>query len=98
MHKLVAELSRRGLVAMHHRPGHGRILDAQLTAHGRDLVADADARAQAIEDRMTAGLDKQQRRQLLDLLQHCITTLDVPSQDVQPTRKPAAHPDTASRT
>jgi DNA-binding MarR family transcriptional regulator len=76
MHKLVAELEHRGLLALHPRPGHGRILDSELTDQGRQLLTGADARAQTIEDRMTAGLDRQQRQQLLDLLQHCVTALE----------------------
>lgn len=88
MHKIVTDLEHRGLLALKPRPGHGRILDAQLTGQGQELLADADTRAQAIEDRMTAGLDKQQRQQLLDLLQHCITALDVPPEGAEPNRNP----------
>lgn len=75
MHKIVSELHKRGLVTLHPRPGHGRILDAQLTDEGRLLLADADARGQTIEDRMTEGLDEQQRRQLIELLEHCTESL-----------------------
>lgn len=76
MHKLVTELQHRGLVVLRPRPGHGRILEVHLTGQGQQLLAEADTRAQAIEDRMTAGLDKRQHQQLLQLLQHCITALD----------------------
>lgn len=81
MHKLVTNLEHGGLLALRPRPGHGRILDAQLTERGHELVAEADAVAQAIEDRMTAGLGQGRRQQLLDLLQHCITALDLPPDD-----------------
>jgi DNA-binding MarR family transcriptional regulator len=77
MHKLVTELEHRELLALQPRPGHGRIRDAHLTDQGRKLVAAADARAQAIEDRMTAGLSLKQREQLIDLLDHCTTALAV---------------------
>jgi DNA-binding MarR family transcriptional regulator len=81
MHKIVTDLEDRGLLALQPRPGHGRTRDAHLTDQGQLLLADADTRAQAIEDRMISGLDKQQRQQLLHLLQHCVTALDIPSDD-----------------
>lgn len=78
MHKMVTELEHRGLLALQPRPGHGRTLNAQLTDQGQKLVTDADARAKAIGDRMTAGLTKQQRQQLIDLLRHCTEALGTP--------------------
>jgi DNA-binding MarR family transcriptional regulator len=84
MHKLVTDLQQRGLLVLQSRPGHGRIRDAHLTEQGRELLAVADTRLQAIDDRMQAGLDERQRHQLHGLLQHCITALDVPPEDAQP--------------
>jgi DNA-binding MarR family transcriptional regulator len=81
MHKLVADLEQRGLLTLQPRPGHGRILDAHLTDQGRQVMADADKRAKAIEDRMVAGLDKLQRRQLSELLRHCVSALDTPAEE-----------------
>ena len=81
MHKLVADLEQRGLLTLHPRAGHGRILDAHLTDQGRQVMADADKRAKAIEARMVADLDKQQQAQLADLLQHCVTALATPAAD-----------------
>ncbi|MGH3242235.1 MAG: MarR family winged helix-turn-helix transcriptional regulator [Spirillospora sp.] len=78
MHKIVTELARRDLVELLPRRGHGRILGAELTEPGRKLMADADVVAQAIEDRMVAGLDGRQRRQLANLLQHCVTAISGP--------------------
>jgi DNA-binding MarR family transcriptional regulator len=83
MHKLVTDLEHRSLLTLGPRAGHGRILATELTDQGRRMVTDADAHTQSIEERMTAGLDQRQRRQLLDLLQHCITALDMPSDDPQ---------------
>lgn len=77
MHKLVSDLEGRGLISLQPRPGHGRALDAHLTNHGERLVAEADNMAHAIEARMTSGLDEQQHQQLLELLQRCVTALDV---------------------
>lgn len=75
MHKLVADLERRGLLTLHPRAGHGRALDAHITRDGRKALAEADVRAQVIEDRMTAGLNQRQRQQLLTLLQLCVTAI-----------------------
>lgn len=80
MHKIVADLERRELLALQPRAGHGRILDARLTGQGEELLADTQVLAQAIEDRMTAGLDKKQRQQLADLLQECVTALATPAE------------------
>ena len=98
MHKIVSELEHRGLLVLQPRPGHGRTLDAQLTEQGQELLADADARAQTIEDRMTAGLDEQQRHQLIDLLQHCTEALGTAPGDRPATRNPAPHPNAAPHT
>lgn len=76
MHKLVTDLEQRGLVTLQSRAGHGRILDAHITDKGRRLLTAADVRAQAVEDRMVAGLDRHQRKQLAELLQHCVTALE----------------------
>lgn len=75
MHRLVADLERRGLLTLRPRPGHGRALEAHITPNGRKLLGRADVRAQAIEDRMTAGLNQSQRRALLTLLRHCVTAM-----------------------
>ena len=87
MHKLVAELERRELLTLQPRSGHRRILDAHLSDQGQKLLAQADARAQTIEDRMVAGLDAQQRRQLIDLLQHCSDALGTPPEDERTPQK-----------
>lgn len=83
MHKIVTELGRRDLLGLRPRPGHGRILGAELTEPGRELVTEADAIARTVEDRMVVGLDHHQRRQLTDLLQHCVTVLGGPPTDVR---------------
>jgi DNA-binding MarR family transcriptional regulator len=96
MHKLVADLEHRDLLTLTPRPGHGRIRAAHLTDQGQELLAEVDIRAQAIEDRMTAGLGPRQRQQLLDLLQHCITALDLPPDDQPRRRSSAIHPHEAT--
>jgi DNA-binding MarR family transcriptional regulator len=81
MHKIVTELRRRDLLEMRPRPGHARILSAELTTLGQKVKGQADVFARAIEDRMVAGLDDHQRRQLAYLLQQCVTAISGPSND-----------------
>lgn len=38
MHKPLADLEDRGLLAFQPRPGHGRALDAHLTDQGEELL------------------------------------------------------------
>lgn len=85
MHAVVADLERQGLVVRQPRPGHGTILEVRMTDQGRQLLTDADARAQELEGRVTAGLDEHGRH-LHDMLQHCIEALDSPAGDLKPSR------------
>lgn len=88
MHKLVTELGRRRLLTLRPRPGHGRILQARLTAKGEQLRTEAEARVAAVGQQATAGLTPQQRRQLLDLLQHCVSALDASAGECEPGAEP----------
>jgi hypothetical protein len=57
-------------------------------------VAEADIRARAIEDRLSEGLDAGRRQEFLRLLQHCVTALDVPSEERrQPTENRSTRPE-----
>lgn len=78
MHKLVTDLAHRGLLSLTPRQGHRRILDTNLTEEGRQLLADADTRAQAIEERLADVLSPRQRRQLVTLLDRCVDVLTPP--------------------
>ena len=88
MHKLVTDLAHRELLSLTPRAGHGRILDTNLTREGRRLLADADARAQAIEDRLAAVLTPPQRAQLLALLDRCAGALTPPADHDGPAGSP----------
>ncbi len=86
MHKLTTELAHRGLLELQSRPGHGRILDAYVTDAGRQVLGHSDTLAQTLEDRMTTGLTRRQRRQLRDLLAHCNTALASDEDNTHQTR------------
>lgn len=53
---VLKNLARAGLVARTPDPGHGRIVNAALTAAGRARLAAAKRRINALERRLTAGL------------------------------------------
>lgn len=78
MHKLVSDLADRGLLTLRPRAGHGRILEAQITDEGADLLRDARRRTEALERRMVTGFDKSERDQLAELLERCVAALDGP--------------------
>ena len=64
-------------------PEHGRVLCAYLTRKGAELVAQAHGEVGAIEERMLAGLNHEERSQLLETLRRCADSL---------TTKPAGQP------
>ena len=61
MIEILAKLEVRGLVRREVDPDHGRILRAELTHAGRELVCAADPQIQAIQDEMLALVPGQDR-------------------------------------
>ena len=56
-------------------PHHRRILRARLTAKGRRLVSKCDENVAAVESAMTAGMSKQEEKNLRDLMVHAVRNL-----------------------
>jgi len=75
MNQVLRELERRGWVSRHPHPGHGRILQAELTGTGREVLAACHLAVGAVEEMMLAGLGPGERRQLVAALQSCIAGL-----------------------
>ncbi len=73
---VVANLERAGLVERRAHRTHGRILETSPTPSGRRLLADAHRRVWEVEERMTSGLDADERRRLLGLLRRCAEAID----------------------
>jgi DNA-binding MarR family transcriptional regulator len=71
MNDLVAGLERRGLVTRQPHPTHGRVLEVSLTEEGRRALEASHRTVLAVEARMTAGLDEQEREQLIVALRRC---------------------------
>jgi DNA-binding MarR family transcriptional regulator len=76
MNDLVAGLERRGLVARQPHPTHGRVLEVSLTQDGRRTLEASHRTVLAVEARMTAGLDEQERDRLVVALRRCAEQLE----------------------
>ena len=76
MSENLRELEQRAWVTRRGHPGHGRILQAELTEQGHDVLRRCEAAVTAIEERMLAGLDPGQRRDLVAALRACVPALD----------------------
>ena len=61
MIEILGKLERRGLVQREVDPDHGRILRAELTPDGRDVLREADPRIQAIQDAMLESVPEAER-------------------------------------
>lgn len=75
MNSILVSLESAGLVERRPHPVHGRILEASLTAAGRELLARAHRAVVDIELRMLRGLDPDEQRALARYLQHCVGAL-----------------------
>jgi DNA-binding MarR family transcriptional regulator len=75
MNQTLRGLEEKRWVTRHPHPGHGRILQADLTRDGRAALRACHRVAEAIEDRMIAGLSPEGLRQLEAALHACIDAL-----------------------
>jgi DNA-binding MarR family transcriptional regulator len=75
MSQVLRELERRGWVSRRPHPGHGRILQAELTADGQRVLDRCHQAVAAVEEQMLAGLGPDGREQLVAGLKSCIAGL-----------------------
>ncbi len=75
MNQVLRELERRGWASTHPHPGHGRILQAELTGPGQRVLGACHQEVDAVEERMLAGLSPAGRERLVAALQSCIAGL-----------------------
>ncbi len=75
MNQVLRELERRGWVSRHPHPGHGRILQAELTGDGARVLGGCHQAVGKVEERMLAGLGPAGREQLVAGLKSCIEGL-----------------------
>lgn len=66
---LIKALEQRGLIERKPHPDDGRAMGLYTTAHGRDLMQRAEARATELEGRAAHRLSSQEQQQLIGLLQ-----------------------------
>lgn len=76
MSENLRELEQRGWVTRRRHPGHARILQAELTEQGHDVLRRCEAEVTAIEERMLTSLNPGQRRALAVALRACVSALD----------------------
>jgi DNA-binding MarR family transcriptional regulator len=75
MNQVLHELEQRHWVTRRAHPGHGRILQADLTDVGRQTLRACHQAADAVEKRMLAKLSPVGRQQLATALRTCIDGL-----------------------
>jgi DNA-binding MarR family transcriptional regulator len=75
MNQVLRGLTDRGWVIRHPHPGHGRILQAELTADGQRALGGCHQAVAAVEEQMLAGLGPAGREQLVAGLKSCIAGL-----------------------
>ena len=76
MSENLRELEQRAWVTRRPHPDHGRILQAELTELGHEVLGRCEAAVTVIEERMLSGFDSGQRRDLAAALRACVTALD----------------------
>ena len=75
MNIIVTKLENAGLVERREHPVHGRVLQAYLTKAGAESILRADRIADEISQQMLAGLEREERSRLLDMLRGCAAAL-----------------------
>src|ERR1700761_7508080 len=75
MNQVLRELEHRGWVSRRPHPGHGRILQAELTADGRRVLRGCHQVVGGGEERMLGGVPPDGREQLVTGLKSCIAGL-----------------------
>lgn len=75
MNGVLVKLEGAGLVSRRAHPEHGRVLQAYPTQEGKRLVARAHRLVLEIEERMLAGMRKDERLRLLEALRGCADSL-----------------------
>lgn len=76
MNQILAKLESAGFVERRAHPEHGRILQAYLTERSKGPLLEAHRAVGAVEKRMLAGWDEEERLALLDVLRRCRESLE----------------------
>ncbi|MFH8368046.1 MarR family winged helix-turn-helix transcriptional regulator [Streptomyces sp. NPDC018031] len=76
MNTVLKNLQERGLVERTPHAWHGNVLETRLTERGREVMADADARAIRVERALAAEFTPAERETLIALLGRCADVLE----------------------
>lgn len=76
MQAIIANLEKAGLLERAPDPGHGRILQTELTKKGREVLRHAHKAAIAVSSQMLTGLSEADVARLESLLSTCARNLD----------------------
>jgi len=76
MNLLLVSLEKTGLILRQPHPDYKRTFQIYLTPHGKQILQESHPRVLAIEESMLAGLGRDKRLQLLDLLHCCAYALE----------------------
>jgi DNA-binding MarR family transcriptional regulator len=74
---VLANLEAKGLITRQPHPWHRKVVEVRLTQDGRGLLAEADAKAVAIERRIADGFSPEERALLIDLLARASSQLTI---------------------
>lgn len=75
MSEVTTSLERMRLIERRVSPTNNRILRARLTAKGRRILADCEARVDELEDQMLQGISATEGRRLLEAIRSCVRHL-----------------------
>jgi DNA-binding MarR family transcriptional regulator len=75
MQGIVANLERLGLISRVQGPDHGRILRSELTLRGLEVLTQAHALVKVVEVRLVQGMEAEEIKLLIHLLQCCTENL-----------------------
>lgn len=75
MHGIVSNLEKRGLIQRKSDASHGRILCAELTSQGQEIVKQAHDTIRDVEARMLATVSGEHQALLERLLLECFNNL-----------------------
>jgi DNA-binding MarR family transcriptional regulator len=75
MIEILGKLERRGLLQREVDPDHGRILRAELTTAGSDLLRETDPRVRAIQDEMLDGVPEAERAAAMRAMRAAVGSL-----------------------
>ncbi|HLI58797.1 MAG TPA: MarR family transcriptional regulator [Solirubrobacteraceae bacterium] len=79
MHEVIAELERMDLIERRPDPDNRRILRAELTGAGRDLLTGWDLAIDDVEDRLFDGFSPDEVKAFAGALERCVANMGLDS-------------------